>query len=133
MDLFDVIISPKALSQLSCYIDYLQYTLLNDQAAQNVWQDAMDTRECLRTAAKSLKPCTHPQLKKYEYRIINFLRHRYLMFYRIEGNVVYVDGIYHQLQESLNVTVTFPIEHPISMNLSVSRPSPMYRSWESPA
>ena len=30
MDLFDVIISPKALSQLNDYVDYLQYTLLND-------------------------------------------------------------------------------------------------------
>ena len=33
MDSFDVIISPKALSQLNDYIDYLQYTLLNEQAA----------------------------------------------------------------------------------------------------
>lgn len=45
MDSFDVIISPKALSQLNDYIDYLQYTLLNDQAACNVWQDALKTRD----------------------------------------------------------------------------------------
>lgn len=102
MDLFDVIITPKALSQLNSYIDYLQYTLLNDQAAQNVWQDAMDTQEHLRMVAKSLKLCTHSQLKKYEYRIIYFLRHRYLMLYRIEGSTVYVDGIYHQLQDYEN-------------------------------
>lgn len=38
MDSFNVIISPKALSQLNSYIDYLQYTLLNDQAAYSVWQ-----------------------------------------------------------------------------------------------
>lgn len=42
MDSFDVIISPKALSQLNDYIDYLQYTLLNDQAAYNVWQNAIE-------------------------------------------------------------------------------------------
>ena len=47
MDLFDVIISPKALSQLNDYIDYLQYTQLNDQAAYNVWQDALETRDQL--------------------------------------------------------------------------------------
>lgn len=60
MDSFDVIISPKALSQLNDYIDYLQYTLLNDQAAHNVWQDALDTRERLSNVAGSLKPCSHP-------------------------------------------------------------------------
>lgn len=64
MDSFDVIISPKALSQLNDYIDYLQYTLLNDQAACNVWQDALETRDKLSKVAGSLKFCAHPQLKK---------------------------------------------------------------------
>ena len=99
MDSFDVIISPKALSQLNSYIDYLQYTLLNEQAAQNVWQDALETREQLSKVAGSLKLCTHPQLKKSGYYIINFLRHRYIMLYRIEGQTAYVDAIYHQLQD----------------------------------
>ena len=102
MDSFDVIISPKALSQLNDYIDYLQYTLLNDQAAYNVWQDALETREHLSKVASSLKFCTHPQLKKQEYRIVHFMRHRYLMLYRIEGTTVYVDAIYHQLQDYEN-------------------------------
>lgn len=53
MDSFDVIISPKVLSQLNSYIDYLQYTLLNEQAACNVWQDALETREKLSRTAKS--------------------------------------------------------------------------------
>ena len=53
MDSFDVIISPKALSQLNDYIDYLQYTLLNDQAAYNVWQDALETREQLSNTVPS--------------------------------------------------------------------------------
>ena len=54
MDSFDVIISPKALSQLNNYIDYLQYTLLNDQAGCNVWQDALETRDQLSKVAGSL-------------------------------------------------------------------------------
>lgn len=58
MDLFNVIILPKALSQLNDYIEYLQYTLLNDQAARNVWQDALDTREQLSNVAGSLNPCS---------------------------------------------------------------------------
>ncbi|MDE7311720.1 MAG: type II toxin-antitoxin system RelE/ParE family toxin [Eubacterium sp.] len=102
MDLFEVIISSKALSQLNSYIDYLQYTLLNDQAAYNLWQDALATRDQLSKIAASLKLCSHSELKKNGYRAINFLRHRYLMLYRIEGQYVYVDAIYHQLQDYEN-------------------------------
>ena len=102
MDSFNVIISPKALSQLNNYIDYLQYTLLNDQAAYNVWQDALETREQLSRVASSLKYCTHPKLKKSGYRAISFMRHCYLMLYRIVGSTVYVDAIYHQLQDYEN-------------------------------
>lgn len=64
MDSFNVIISPKALSQLNDYIDYLQYTLLNDQAAYNVWQDALETRNHLSKIAGSLKLCSHRKVKK---------------------------------------------------------------------
>ena len=102
MDSFNVIISPKALSQLNSYIDYLQYTLLNDQAARNVWLDALETKDRLSKAAGSLKFCNHPQLQKDGYRIINFMRHRYLMLYRIENTTVYVDAVYHQLQDYEN-------------------------------
>lgn len=102
MDSFNVIISPKALSQLNSYIDYLQYTLLNDQAAYNVWQDALETREQLSRVASSLKYCTHPKLKQNGYRTICFMRHCYLMLYRIDGSTVYVEAIYHQLQDYEN-------------------------------
>lgn len=102
MDSFDVIISPKALTQLNSYIDYLQYTLLNDQAAYNMWQDALETRNQLSKVAGSLKLCSQPQLKKNGYHVISFQRHRYLMLYRLEGQTAYVDAIYHQLQDYEN-------------------------------
>lgn len=103
MDSYNVITSPKAISQLNNYIDYLQYTLLNEQAARSVWQDALETRERLSTVAGNLKYCTHPRLRELEYRIIHFKRHRYIMLYRIEGTIAYVDAIYHQLQDYENI------------------------------
>ena len=103
MNSFDVIISPKALSQLNSYVDYLQYTLLNDQAARNVWQDAMETRDQLSKAAEGLKFSSYPLLKENEYGVIHFMRHRYLMLYRTEGSIIYVDAIYHQLQDYENI------------------------------
>lgn len=102
MDSYNVMISPKALSQLNSYIDYTQYTLLNDQAAQSVWKDPLETREHLSKVAGSLKYCTHPQLKEYGYRAIHFKRHRYTMLYRVDGMDVYVDAVYHQLQDYEN-------------------------------
>ncbi len=103
MDSYNVIISPKALSQLNNYIDYIQYTLLNEQAAYSVWQDALETRDRLSEIAGNLKYCNHPQLKENKYRVIHFGHHRYTMIYRIEGQNVYVDAIYHQLQDYENI------------------------------
>ena len=103
MVLYDVIISPKARSQLDAYIDYIQYTLLNEQAAKAVWDDAMNTREELARVAGSLRQCGNNNLQNLGYHKINFLRHRYLMLYRIDGTTAYVDAIYHQLQDYENI------------------------------
>ena len=40
MGSFKVIISPKALMQLEEYIDYIQYTLMNEPASKSVWDDS---------------------------------------------------------------------------------------------
>ena len=102
MDSYNVIISPKALSQLESYIDYIQFTLFNEQAAESVWQDAIETSKRLQNVAGSLLPCKHPKLKSLGYRPIFFIKHRYVMLYRIDNNTAYVDAIYHQLQDYEN-------------------------------
>lgn len=42
------------------------------------------------------------RLKESGYRRINFLSHRYFMMYRIVEDVVYVDNIFHELQDYEN-------------------------------
>lgn len=103
MDSYKVIVSPRALAQLDSYMDYIQYTLLNEQAAFRVWQDAMETREHLSYVAESLPYCKNPRLRKYGYRVIRFRHHRYVMIYRAEGINAYVDAIYHELQDYENL------------------------------
>ena len=103
MVLYEVIISPKALSQLEMYVDYIQYTLLNEQAAKSVWNDALETRDELAKVAGSLKPCDNTNLQEPGYRKINFLHHRYFMIYRIDETTAYVEAIYHQLQDYENI------------------------------
>ena len=102
MDSFEVIISPKALEQLDDYISYIQYTLLNSQAAVSVWQDAMETRERLSQCAGSLALCGHPELRRRGYRLMRFKRHSYVMLYRTDGNRAIVEAVYHQLQDYEN-------------------------------
>jgi len=102
MDSYEVIITPRALAQLESYISYIQYTLLNKQAAESVWQDALSTAEALEASAGSLRSCRHPILKEMGYHPIFFKRHAYVMLYRIEDHTVFVDAIYHQLQDYEN-------------------------------
>ena len=100
---YKVITSPNALSQLDSYIDYIQHTLLNEQAANAVWDDAVKTTTELENVAGSLRFCDDPDLKALGYRKISFIRHRYVMIYRIENNTAYVEAIYHQLQDYENI------------------------------
>ena len=105
MDSYEVIVAPKALEQLERYIDYIQYTLMNVQAAEAVWRDAVETRNKLAQVAGRLRLCGHPVLCERGYRMIPFARHRYVMLYRLEGNTAFVDGIYHQLQDYENLFI----------------------------
>ena len=58
-----------------------------------------DTKECLKNVAGGLKLCDNQRLKELGYHRINFLRHRYFMLYRIEGELVFIDKIFHDLQD----------------------------------
>ncbi|MCC8013613.1 MAG: type II toxin-antitoxin system RelE/ParE family toxin [Eubacterium sp.] len=105
MDLFDVIIAPEAYEQLSAYIHYIKYVLMNETAAEKVYNDAIETGNSLALLAGSLPFCENEKLKQYGYRTIAFKRHQYIMVYRIEGNIAYVDGIIHQKQDYENIFV----------------------------
>ena len=61
--------------------------------------DFEDTVELLKHVAGSMKTCDNPRLQSLGYHRINFQKHRYFMLYRIEDDVVYVDDIFHELQD----------------------------------
>lgn len=103
MDSYNVIISPEAMEQLREHISYIRNVLFNPQAAESVYDDAVETGEKLSTIADVLKPCEDERLRRYDYRKISFRRHKYVMIYRIEGRTVYVDGIFHQKQDYENI------------------------------
>ena len=99
---YKVVVTRDAEEDLDRFINYLIIEKESLQAAENVLNDYDATIESLKHVAGSLKLCDNPRLRQLEYRRINFLNHRYFMIYRIVDDVVFVDNIFHELQDYEN-------------------------------
>lgn len=99
---YKVVVTKDAEESLENFIKYLIDEKKNIQAAENVLNDYDATIESLKHVAGSLKLCDNPKLHQLEYRRINFLNHRYFVLYRIVNQVVFVDNIFHELQDYEN-------------------------------
>ncbi len=99
---YKVVVTKDAQADLEHFIKYLIVEKGSTQAAENVLNDYDATIESLRHVAGSLKLCDNPNLRQLEYRRINFLNHRYFMLYRIVDQIVFVDNIFHELQDYEN-------------------------------
>ena len=99
---YNVVVTRDAEDDLERFIKYLIIEKESMQAAESVLNDYDATIESLKHVAGSLKLCDNPILRQLEYRRINFLNHRYFMLYRIVDNVVFVDSIFHELQDYEN-------------------------------
>ena len=84
------------------FIAYLLIEKKSEQAARNLLNDFEATKKSLAQVAGSLKLCENPRLQMFGYRRINFLSHRYFMLYRIEEDIVFIDNIFHELQDYEN-------------------------------
>lgn len=92
----------SAEEDLDHFVAYLLFEKKSEQAAMNLMEDFEITKESLSHVAGSLRLCENPRLKELGYRRINFLSHRYFMLYRVEGNMVFIDSIFHELQDYEN-------------------------------
>lgn len=99
---YKIVVTADAQEDLEHFIEYLLFEKQSMQAAKNVLDDFEATKESLRHVAGSLKLCDNPRLNQLRYRRINFLNHRYFMMYRIEEDVVFIDNIFHDLQDYEN-------------------------------
>lgn len=99
---YKVVVTRDAEEDLERFIHYLIFEKESMQAAENVLNDYDATIESLKHVAGSLMLCDNPRLRRLEYRRINFLYHRYFMLYRIADNIVFVDNIFHELQDYEN-------------------------------
>lgn len=99
---YKIVLTKNAEEDLDRFIEYLIFEKKNIQAAKNVLNDFDATVKSLKYVAGSLKLCDNPKLRQLEYRRINFLNHRYFMLYRIVENTVFIDNIFHELQDYEN-------------------------------
>lgn len=99
---YKIVVTADAQEDLEHFIEYLLFEKQSMQAAKNVLDDFEATKESLRHVAGSLKLCDNPRLNQLGYRRINFLNHRYFMMYRIMEDVVFIDNIFHDLQDYEN-------------------------------
>lgn len=96
---YKIVVTSDAEEDLDRFIEYLLFEKKSEQAAKNVLDDFEAVIESLKHVAGSLKLCDNPRLKDLGYRRINFLSHRYFIMYRIVDQVVFIDNIFHQLQD----------------------------------
>ncbi len=99
---YEIVVTAEAENDMERYIRYLLVDKKSRQAAKSVMDDFSVTLQSLKSVAGSLKLCENPRLKALGYRRINFLFHRYFMMYRLDGNTVIVDNIFHELQDYEN-------------------------------
>lgn len=102
---YRVVITDPAKHQLKMYIAYIAREFKSIQAARAIRDDARRTIRRLADIAGIYALCENELLAKYGYRKILFERHDFFMIYRIEGNLVIVDVIYHELQDYESVFV----------------------------
>ena len=95
---FEVVLTSRAQLDFKNITHYLLYELKSKQAAISVTNDMEHTIERLSYMASGLKLCENPRLCDLGYRTIHFKRHNYFMLYRIQDDMVFVDAIYHDLQ-----------------------------------
>ena len=99
---YKIVLMQNAENDLDSFISYLLFEKRSKQAAGNLLNDFEATKVSLSNVAGSLKLCDNPMLRELGYRRINFLYHRYFILYRIEKDTVYVDNIFHELQDKVD-------------------------------
>lgn len=100
---YRVSVTKNAENDLEDIVRYLLFDKGSIQAAENVLDDFDATIESLRHVAGSLKKCDNAKLFQLGYYRINFLSHKYFILYRIVEDEVYVDKIFHELQDYENL------------------------------
>ena len=102
MKKYKVMVMPEVKIQLRKYLGYLRNEKKNEQAYDSVKKDYKDTIESLEDIAGSLRDCDNPILSRRGLKRIKFMRHDYVLLYRMKGDVAEVVAMFHTLEDYEN-------------------------------
>jgi len=95
---YKVIVTERAEEQLNTIIRYILVQFNNKDAAGSVLSDVLKTYDKLEYIVGSAQLCNDPYLAAKGYYRISLEKHNYLLLYRIHGDEVIVNGIFHMLE-----------------------------------
>jgi len=84
--------------KLDKYLGYLINRKKSSQAAQSLLKDFVETRESLEKTAGMIKDPDDEKLRIRNLKRINFRRHSYFLLFRINGDVVEIVTMFHELE-----------------------------------
>jgi plasmid stabilization system protein ParE len=99
---YNVKMSILAEEQYDNILYHISEKFKNRQALNRVMDDYDDTIETLEKSAESFGYCNSERLRRLGFHKIHFRKHKYLFVYRISGDEVIVEGMYHELQDYEN-------------------------------
>lgn len=102
---YRVFITASAKMRLDEYIWYTAKVLKNPIAARRIREDARITKKLLSETAEIPQILNNPTLAQYGYRKFRFQEHGFVMIYRIDGNMVIIEGMFHELQDYESVFI----------------------------
>ena len=96
---------PKfAQIQFDNYVGYILDKFKSKQSARNLIIDFKETIDILSKNPEAYPLLELEELRRRNLRRITFQKHRYVIIYHIiDENIVYVDAIYHTLQDYMNL------------------------------
>jgi len=99
MKRYRVLVTPDAEADLKIYLSYLRSVKKNPQAVKSVLEDFRNTKNDLKSVARSLPEPDSEKLKARGLKRINFKKHNYFLLYYIDSmDIVYVTNIFHGLE-----------------------------------
>lgn len=102
---YNVEVTDYAFDQLDNILNYIVNQLQNPDAASAVMNDFDEAINKLKRTAGSINICEEAELAQHGYRRYRLAQHRYILLYRIEGEKVFIDRVYHELQDYKNLEV----------------------------
>ena len=95
---YKLAITLHAEELLENIIEYIAVRLKNKGAAAAVLADVDEAYNNLEEMAETFPYCEDPQLAARGFRKIILKRHEYVILYKESGDVVTVEGIFHELE-----------------------------------